>query len=78
MAIELEARNYRVLRRTTWSPSGVCVVVGPNGSGKTTLINLLGGALAPSSGKIYLEGQDITGLSADVRVLRGLTRTFQI
>jgi ABC-type branched-subunit amino acid transport system ATPase component len=53
-------------------------LIGPNGSGKTTLINLLGGALAPTSGKIFLDGADITGLSADVRVLRGLTRTFQI
>jgi ABC-type branched-subunit amino acid transport system ATPase component len=53
-------------------------LIGPNGSGKTTLINLIGGALAPTSGKILLEGQDITGLSADQRVLRGLTRTFQI
>ena len=53
-------------------------LIGPNGSGKTTLINLIGGALAPTSGKILLDGQDITGLSADQRVLRGLTRTFQI
>jgi ABC-type branched-subunit amino acid transport system ATPase component len=53
-------------------------LIGPNGSGKTTLINLIGGALAPTSGKIMLEGQDITSLSADQRVLRGLTRTFQI
>ena len=53
-------------------------LIGPNGSGKTTLINLLGGALSPSSGKIYLEGEDITAYSADRRVVRGLTRTFQI
>ena len=53
-------------------------LIGPNGSGKTTLINLIGGALAPTSGKILLDGQDITGLTADQRVLRGLTRTFQI
>ena len=53
-------------------------LIGPTGSGKPTLINLIGGALAPTSGKILLDGQDITGLSADQRVLRGLTRTFQI
>jgi predicted ATPase len=41
MAVILEARNYRVLRRTSWAPSGVCVVVGPNGAGKTTLLALL-------------------------------------
>ena len=53
-------------------------LIGPNGSGKTTLINLIGGALSSTSGKIYLEGEDITGLTADQRVSRGLTRTFQI
>jgi predicted ATPase len=40
-AITLETRNYRALRRTCWTPSGVCVVVGPNGAGKTTLLTLL-------------------------------------
>ncbi len=41
MPITLETRHYRALRRTHWTPSGVCVVVGPNGSGKTTLLTLL-------------------------------------
>lgn len=41
LAITLETRNYRALRRTNWTPSGVCVVVGPNGAGKTTLLTLL-------------------------------------
>src|SRR6266852_3108100 len=41
MVITLEAQNYRSLRRTKWTPSGVCVVVGPNGAGKTTLLTLL-------------------------------------
>ncbi len=40
-AIRLEACNFRGLRRTSWMPSGVCVVVGPNGAGKTTLFTLL-------------------------------------
>jgi predicted ATPase len=40
MAITLEAKNFRVLRRTLWHPSPVSVVVGPNGSGKTTLLSL--------------------------------------
>jgi ABC-type branched-subunit amino acid transport system ATPase component len=53
-------------------------LIGPNGSGKTTLINLLGGALAPSSGKILLGGADVTHFTADRRVSRGLTRTFQV
>jgi len=41
LTITVETRNFRVLRRTSWTPSGVCVVVGPNGAGKTTLLTLL-------------------------------------
>ncbi len=53
-------------------------LIGPNGAGKTTLINLLTGVLAPSAGRILLDGADITRLRADRRVQRGLVRTFQI
>ncbi len=53
-------------------------LIGPNGAGKTTFINLLTGVLAPSAGEIRLEGEDITTLRADLRVRRGLARTFQI
>jgi ABC-type branched-subunit amino acid transport system ATPase component len=53
-------------------------LIGPNGSGKTTLINLLGGALGATSGKILLEGHDVTHLPSNARVVRGLARTFQI
>src|SRR6266542_1881882 len=40
-SITLETRNFRALRLTNWTPSGVCVVVGPNGAGKTTLLTLI-------------------------------------
>ena len=53
-------------------------LIGPNGAGKTTLINLLTGVLAPSSGRIALEGEDITALPPHRRVRKGLVRTFQI
>jgi branched-chain amino acid transport system ATP-binding protein len=53
-------------------------LIGPNGAGKTTFINLLTGVLQPTSGRIVLEGQDITGLKPEERVRRGLARTFQI
>jgi ABC-type branched-subunit amino acid transport system ATPase component len=53
-------------------------VIGPNGAGKTTVINLLTGVLQPNAGRILLEGADITDLPVHKRVLRGLSRTFQI
>jgi branched-chain amino acid transport system ATP-binding protein len=53
-------------------------LIGPNGAGKTTVINLLTGVLRPDGGRILLEGNDITGLPVHGRVLRGLSRTFQI
>src|SRR3954463_14979328 len=53
-------------------------LIGPNGAGKTTIINLLTGVLRPDSGRILLEGNDITDLPVHTRVRRGLSRTFQI
>ncbi|MGF6735058.1 ABC-type branched-subunit amino acid transport system ATPase component [Paraburkholderia youngii] len=53
-------------------------LIGPNGAGKTTLINQLTGVLSPSSGRIELEGYDITSLSVHKRARAGLVRTFQI
>ena len=53
-------------------------LIGPNGAGKTTFLNLLTGVLPPSSGRITLAGEDITRLTPEARVRRGLVRTFQI
>ncbi|MGE3993117.1 ABC transporter ATP-binding protein [Pseudorhodoplanes sp.] len=53
-------------------------LIGPNGAGKTTFIQLLTGALAPSSGAILLNGEDISGLSVYRRVKKGIARTFQL
>lgn len=53
-------------------------LIGPNGAGKTTFINLLTGVLQPTSGTVTLNGEDVTALSPQGRVQRGMARTFQI
>ncbi len=53
-------------------------LIGPNGAGKTTLFNIMAGFLAPDSGTIRLENEDITGLPAYRLFHKGLLRTFQI
>jgi ABC-type branched-subunit amino acid transport system ATPase component len=60
-------------------PQGVrYALIGPNGAGKTTLINMITGMLRPDDGRIFLGGEDITGLPPEERVRLGLVRTFQI
>jgi branched-chain amino acid transport system ATP-binding protein len=59
-------------------PGARHALIGPNGAGKTTFVNLVTGALAADDGRILLGGADITGLSQERRVKRGLVRTFQI
>jgi branched-chain amino acid transport system ATP-binding protein len=53
-------------------------LIGPNGAGKTTFVNLLTGMLRVDSGRILLEGEDITQLKPHERARRGIARTFQI
>ena len=56
----------------------VHALVGPNGAGKTSLFNLLTGFLRPSSGRILLFEEDVTGLRPDRIAARGVARSFQI
>ena len=53
-------------------------LIGPNGAGKTTLFNVIAGNLKPTSGHVYLDGDEITGLKPHELFSRGLLRTFQI
>ena len=53
-------------------------LIGPNGAGKTTLFNVIAGRLPPTSGRVLMDGEDITGLSPHVLFNKGLLRTFQI
>lgn len=53
-------------------------LIGPNGAGKSTLFNVIAGVLPPTSGRVFMDGQDITGLSPHELFHRGLLRTFQL
>jgi len=52
-------------------------IIGPNGAGKTTLVNMITGVYKTDSGTIFLDGADITNISTDKLVYRGICRTFQ-
>lgn len=53
-------------------------LIGPNGAGKTTLFNAIAGAYKPTSGQVFLDGEDITGLPPHELFHKGLLRTFQL
>lgn len=59
------------------SAGAITGLIGPNGAGKTTLFNTVSGFFKPSSGKIFFEGRDVTGLPPHVLARLGLVRTFQ-
>jgi branched-chain amino acid transport system ATP-binding protein len=61
-----------------FQPGTLTSIVGPNGAGKTTYFNLISGQLPATSGKVKLNGEDITGYAAPRRSRLGLGRAFQL
>jgi branched-chain amino acid transport system ATP-binding protein len=67
----IEALSFEVRRGSVHS------IIGPNGAGKTTLLNMLTGVYVPDSGRILLDGRDLTGLGPHRFAAAGIGRTFQ-
>jgi branched-chain amino acid transport system ATP-binding protein len=67
----IDALGFEVRRGSVFS------IIGPNGAGKTTLLNLLTGIYVPDSGRIRLDGRDVTGEPTHRWARAGLGRTFQ-
>ena len=62
----------------TIAKGSITGLIGPNGAGKSTLFNVIAGLFPPTSGRVWLDGEQITGLPPHELFHRGLLRTFQI
>jgi len=73
-------RGLKAVKEASFSveAGSIVALIGPNGAGKTTCFNLIAGAIAPDAGMVTLDGQRLTGLSADRTCHAGIGRTFQV
>jgi branched-chain amino acid transport system ATP-binding protein len=87
MSVALECRDVAVRFGAFTAIDGVSLafeagrlyaVIGPNGAGKTTLLNVLSGRLHAESGRVLLDGREVTNVPAHARARLGLGRSFQI
>ncbi len=72
--------KFKVIENVSLSiKSGeLSALIGPNGAGKTTFYNAISGKFPPTRGKVYLAGEDITGLPSHRVIDKGMSRSFQI
>src|SRR5512138_2126852 len=59
-------------------PKEIVGLIGPNGAGKTTLFNVISGYYAPTRGKVFFDGEDVSGKPPYALAARGIGRTFQV
>ncbi len=59
------------------APGEIRCIIGPNGAGKTTFISMISGHLAPTAGRIWFKGHDISGVPVVRRAKMGIARKFQ-
>ncbi len=72
--------GFRAVQGTslTIETGSITGLIGPNGAGKSTLFNVIAGVLKPTSGRVVMDGEDITGLAPHELFHKGLLRTFQL
>lgn len=76
--VDEEETNKDILRHINLTiDPGFVAITGPNGGGKSTLAKLIAGILKPTSGRIFLDGEDITDLSITEHAQRGVSFAFQ-
>ena len=78
-ALSLRFGGVTALRDVSFAVAdkALVAIIGPNGAGKTSLLNCISGLCRPQSGRVALDGEDLTRLSPHQRARSGLSRTFQ-
>jgi len=78
-ALTINFGGIKALNGVSFSiePRQLLGLIGPNGAGKTTILNIINGVYRPSSGNVFLGGQDMIGLKPHQIAERGVARTFQ-
>ena len=77
-SVDLEEGHREILKNVSLKiDDGFTALTGPNGGGKSTLAKIIAGIYQPTSGKIYLDGEDITDLSISERAKKGISFAFQ-
>lgn len=77
--IQLSFGGVRALQGVSFeaAPGEITGIIGPNGAGKTSLFNVISGFYKPDTGRVRVEGQDVSALKPDARAALGIARTFQ-